>query len=142
MPRHFLFGSDPDLGLRAIKGHFIPWIRTIGLQDFQTNSNQHRFTVRIANETTGDLEITLPSRSQLLIQSRRWRYHLAKSIQAPDLKGTFGEAYLAVLTERFFDHLKGDCACFFQTNNTTAKTVNKRPSGTWGQQPVQIMCEE
>ena len=142
MTRHILIGSDPDLGLRAIKGHFIPWIRTVGLQDFQTNSSQHRFTVRVANETTGDLEITLPSRSRLLIQSRRWRYHLAKSIQAPGLKGTFGEAYLAVLTEQFFEHLRGDCACFGPTTNTTAQIVNKRPSGTWGQQPVQILCEE
>ena len=132
MPRHFLFGADSYLGFYAIKPHFIPWIRAIGPHDLETNSKQHRFKVRIANEITGDLEVSLQSGSRLLIQSRRWKYHLSKSIYAPDVADEFGGAYLTILTERFFEHLKADCSCFGSTTTTTSPSVTKRQETKWG----------
>ena len=112
LSRHFLFGSDTYLGFRAVKPHFLPWIRAVELQTFQTDSKQHGFTVRIANDTTGNLVVSLQSGSELIIQSRRWKYRLFEFIQAPDLIEGFGGSYLKPLVERFFDHLKEDCSCF------------------------------
>ena len=131
LPRHFLFGSDPYQGLRVVKPHFIPWIRAVGLQVFQTNPKQHGFTVRVANEITGDLEVSLKNESRLIIQSRRWKYHLFRFIQAPDLDEGFGGSYLIPLVEQFFDHLKEDCRCFESPPASTASTAIRCTAGIW-----------
>ena len=112
MPRHFLFGSDTYLGFGAVKPHFLPWIRQVEPQTFQTDHNKRGFTVRIANEMTGDLEVSLQSGSELIIQSRRWKHRIFQYIQAPGLAGGFGGSYLKPLVERFFEHLKDECNCF------------------------------
>ena len=112
MPRHFLFGSDTYLGFRAAKPHFLPWVRQVESQTFQTDSKQQGFSVRIADETTGDLEVFLQSRSGLMIQSGRWKYSISQYIQRPDLVGGFGGSYLRPLVKRFFEHLKDECSCF------------------------------
>ena len=135
MPRHFLFGSDSYQGFRAVKPHFLPWVRAVELQTFQTNSSQHGFTVRIVNETPGDLEVSLQSGSQLIIQSRRWKYHLFEFIQGPDLipdlTEGFGGSYLKPLVERFFDHLKEDCGCFESPPVSTSPTANRCTADVW-----------
>ena len=131
MPRHFLFKSDPYQGFLVVKPHFIPWIRAVRLQVFQTNPKQHRFTVRVANEATGDLEVFLQSESRMIIQSRRWKYHLFRFIQAPDLDEGFGGSYLIPLVEQFFDHLKEDCRCFESPPAPTASTAIRCTAGIW-----------
>ena len=131
LSRHFLFGSDTYLGFRAVKPHFLPWIRSVELQTFQTDSKQHGFTVRIANESTGDLEVSLQSGSQLIIQSRRWKYRLFEFIQAPDLVGAFGGSYLKPLVERFFDHLKDDCGCFRSTPGLAPPPASRFTADVW-----------
>ena len=114
-----------------MKPHFLPWIRAVELQEFQTNSKQHGFTVRIANGATGDLEVSLLSGSQLIIQSRRWEYSLFEFIQSPDLIEGFGGSYLKPLVERFFDHLKKDCSCFGSPPGLAAPTASKCISDVW-----------
>ena len=131
MPPHFLFKSDPYQGLHVVKPHFLPWIRAVELQVFQTNAKQHGFTVRVANEITGDLEVSLQSGSQLIIQSRRWKYSLFEFIQAPDLIEGFGGSYLKPLVERFFDHLKEDCGCFESPPGSTSPTANRCTADVW-----------
>ena len=131
LSRHFLFGSDTYLGFRAVKPHFLPWIRAVELQTFQTDSKQHGFTVRIANDTTGNLVVSLQSGSELIIQSRRWKYRLFEFIQAPDLVGGFGGSYLKPLVERFFDHLKEDCGCFESPPGSTSPTANRCTADVW-----------
>ena len=102
-----------------------------GGRTFQTNSSQHGFTVRIVNETAGDLEVSLQSGSQLIIQSRRWKYHLFGFIQGPDLIEGFGGSYLKPLVERFFDHLKEDCGCFESPPGSTSPTANRCTADVW-----------
>ena len=131
MPRHFLFGSDSYQGFRSVKPHFLPWIRAVELQEFQTNSKQRKFTVRVANDVTGDLEVSLQSRLQLIIPSRRWKYHLFRFIQAPALYGGFGGSYLIPLVEQFFYHLKEDCGCFESPPASTAPTASRCTAGIW-----------
>ena len=131
LPRHFLFGSDSYQGFRAVKPHFLPWIRTVELQTFQTDSKKHGFTVRIANKVTGDLEVSLQSGSRLIIPSRRWKYHLFRFIQAPDLDEGFGGSYLIPLVEQFFDHLKEDCGCFESPPASTAPTAIRCTARIW-----------
>ena len=131
MPRHFLFGSDTYLGFQAVKSHFLPWIRAVDLQTFQTDSKQHGFTVRIADETTGDLEISLQSGSKLIIQSRRWKYRIFEFIQAPDLVGGFGGSYVKPLVERFFDHLKDDCGCFGSDPSLAPPPASRCTTNVW-----------
>ena len=131
LSRHFLFGSDTYLGFRAVKPHFLPWIRTVELQTFQTDSKQHGFTVRIANDTTGNLVVSLQSQSELIIQSRRWKYRLFEFIQAPDLVGGFGSSYLKPLVERFFDHLKDDCGCFGSTPGLAPPPASRFTADVW-----------
>jgi len=114
-----------------VKPHFLPWIRAVELQEFQTNSKQHGFTVRIANESTGDLEVSLQSGSQLIIQSRRWKYSLFEFIQSPDLIEGFGGSYLKPLVGRFFDHLKEDCSCFGSPPGLAAPTASKCTADVW-----------
>jgi hypothetical protein len=131
LSRHFLFGSDTYLGFRAVKPHFLPWIRAVELQTFQTDSKQHGFTVRIANDTTGNLVVSLQSGSELIIQSRRWKYRLFEFIQAPDLVGGFGGSYLKPLVERFFDHLKDDCGCFGSTPGLAPPPASRFTADVW-----------
>ena len=131
LPRHFLFGSGTYLGFRAVKPHFLPWIRTVEQKTFQTEPKRHEFTVRIANETTGNLEVSLQSGAQLAIQSRRWKYHLFGFIQGPDLIEGFGGSYLKPLVERFFDHLKKDCGCFESPPGSTSPTANRCTADVW-----------
>ena len=131
LSRHFLFGSDTYLGFRAVKPHFLPWIRVVELRVFQTNAKQRKFTVRVANEATGDLEVALQSGSELIIQSRRWKYRLFEFIQAPDLVGGFGGAYLKPLVERFFDHLKDDCGCFGSTPGLAPPPASRFTADVW-----------
>ena len=131
LSRHFLFGSDTYLGFRAVKPHFLPWIRAVELQTFQTDSKQHGFTVRIANDTTGNLVVSLQSGSELMIQSRRWKYRLFEFIQAPDLVGGFGGSYLKPLVERFFDHLKDDCGCFGSTPGLAPPPASRFTADVW-----------
>jgi hypothetical protein len=131
LSRHFLFGSDTYLGFRAVKPHFLPWIRAVELQTFQTDSKQHGFTVRIANDTTGHLVVSLQSGSELIIQSRRWKYRLFEFIQAPDLVGGFGGSYLKPLVERFFDHLKDDCGCFGSTPGLAPTPASRFTADVW-----------
>ena len=131
LSRHFLFGSDTYLGFRAVKPHFLPWIRTVELQTFQTDSKQHGFTVRIANDTTGNLVVSLQSGSELIIQSRRWKYRLFEFIQAPDLVGGFGGSYLKPLVEEFFDHLKDDCGCFGSTPGLAPPPASRFTADVW-----------
>jgi hypothetical protein len=131
LSRHFLFGSDTYLGFRAVKPHFLPWIRAVELQTFQTDSKQHGFTVRIANDTTGNLVVSLQSGSELIIQSRRWKYRLFEFIQAPDLVGGFGGSYLKPLVERFFDHLKDDCGCFGSTPGLAPPSASRFTADVW-----------
>ena len=131
LSRHFLFGSDTYLGFRAVKPHFLPWIRAVELQTFQTDSKQHGFTVRIANDTTGNLVVSLQSGSELIIQSRRWKYRLFEFIQTPDLVGGFGGSYLKPLVERFFDHLKDDCGCFRAAPGLAPPPVSRCTADVW-----------
>ena len=131
MPRHFLFGSDTYLGFWVVKPHFLPWVRRVESQTFQTDSKQHGFTVRIANEITGDLEVSLQSGSELIIQSRRWKYRVFQYIQAPDLVGGFGGSYLKPLVERFFEHLKDECNCFGPTTGPAPPQPIKSTSDVW-----------
>ena len=131
LSRHFLFGSDTYLGFRAVKPHFLPWIRAVELQTFQTDSKQHGFTVRIANDTTGNLVVSLQSGSELIIQSRRWKYRLFEFIQAPDLVGRFGGSYLKPLVDRFFDHLKDDCGCFGSTPGLSPPPASRFTADIW-----------
>ena len=131
MPRHFLFGSDTYLGFWVVKPHFLPWIRRVHLQTFQTDSKQHGFTVRIANEITGDLEVSLQSGSELIIQSRRWKHRIFQYIQAPGLAGGFGGSYLKPLVERFFEHLKDECNCFGPTTGSAPPQPIKSTSDVW-----------
>ena len=131
LPRHFLFGSDTYLGFRAVKPHFLPWMRSVELQTFQTDSKKHGFTVRIANDTTGDLVVSLQSGSELMIQSRRWKYRLFEFIQTPDLVGGFGGSYLKPLVERFFDHLKDDCDCFGAAPGLAPRPVSRCTADVW-----------
>ena len=138
LPRHFLFGSDTYLGFRAVKPHFLPWMRSVELQTFQTDSKKHGFTVRIANDTTGDLVVSLQSGSELMIQSRRWKYRLFEFIQTPDLVrgfggsyGGFGGSYLKPLVERFFDHLKDDCGCFGAAPGLAPPPASRCTADVW-----------
>ena len=131
LSRHFLFGSDTYLGFRAVKPHFLPWMKSVELQTFQTDSKQHGFTVRIANDTTGNLVVSLQSGSELIIQSRRWKYRLFEFIQAPDLVGGFGGSYLKPLVERFFDHLKDDCGCFGSTPGLAPPPASRFTADVW-----------
>lgn len=131
MPRHFLFGSDSVQGFRAVKPHFLPWVRTAILQTFQTDSKQHEFTVIIANEDTGDLEISLQSGARLIIKSRLWKYSLFRYIHGSDLVEGFGCSYLKQLAERFFEHIKGDCGCFESEPFLTTPITSKRTADVW-----------
>ena len=131
MPRHFLFGSDTYLGFWVVKPHFLPWVRRVESQTFQTDSKQHGFTVRIANEITGDLEVSLQSGSELIIQSRRWKYRIFQYIQAPDLVGGFGGSYLKPLVERFFEHLKDECHCFGPASGLAPPQPIKSTTDVW-----------
>ena len=131
LSRHFLFGSDTYLGFRAVKPHFLPWIRAVELQTFQTDSKQHGFTVRIANDTTGNLVVSLQSGSELIIQSRRWKYRLFEFIQAPDLVGGFGGSYLKPPVEEFFDHLKDDCGCLGSTPGLAPPPASRFTADVW-----------
>ena len=131
LPRHFLFGSDSYQGLRAVKPHFLPWIRAVELQTFQTDSKRYEFTVRIANEATGDLEVSLPNGSQLVIQSRRWKYHLLGFIQKLDSGEGFGGSYLKSLVRKFFDHLKEECGCFESQRGSNAPIASKSTADVW-----------
>jgi hypothetical protein len=98
---------------------------------FQTNREQFEFTVRIANEATGDLEVSPQSGSQLIIQSRRWKYHLFRFIEASDLGKGFGGSYLIPLVEQFFDHLKGDCGCFESPPTTPVPIASRCTADAW-----------
>ena len=114
-----------------MKPHFLPWIRAVELQTFQTDSKKHGFTVRNANDTTGDLVVSLQSGSELIIQSRRWKYRLFEFIQTPDLVGGFGGSYLKPLVERFFDHLKDDCGCFGAAPGLAPPPVSRCTVDVW-----------
>ena len=131
MPRHFLFGSDSVQGFHAVKPHFLPWIRAVVRQTFQTNAKQHEFTVKISNEDTGDLEICLESGARLIIKSRLWKYALSRFIQESDLVEGFGYSYLKPLVKSFLDHIIGDCSCFASDPLLTKPIVSKSTAGVW-----------
>ena len=131
MPRHSLFGSDPYLGLRVVRPHFLLWVRTVEQRVFQTNSKQFEFTVRIGNESTGDLEVSPCSGSHLIIKSRLWKYHLFRFIEASDQGKGFGGSYLIPLVEQFFNHLKWDCGCFESPPTPSAPTASGYAADAW-----------
>ena len=131
MSRHFLFASDPYLGLRAVQAHFLPWVCSIGEVSIETTSKETQFTVRVGNRITGDLEVSLQSGSQIVIPRRRWKYHLFRFIQSSSLCPGFGGSYLIPITSRFFEHLKGDCDCFAPSQNDLSDLRTKHAVDLW-----------
>ena len=131
LSRHFLFASDPYLGLRAVQAHFLPWVCSMEEVSIETTSRESQFTVRVGNRITGDLEVSLKSGSHIVIPRRRWKYHLFRFIQAPDLRTGFGGSYLLPITSRFFEHLKGDCGCFAPSQKNLLETRTEHVVDLW-----------
>ena len=131
MPRHFLFGPDPYLGFRAVRPHFLPWIRAVEPRLFLTNREQFEFTVRIADASTGDLKVFPRSGAELIIQSRQWRIHLFRYIESYAAGNGFGSSYLIPLVDQFFKHLKGSCTCLGSTQALQTSTETSYTADAW-----------
>ena len=131
MPRHFLFASDPYLGLRSVQAHLLPWVCSMEGVSIETISKESQFTVRVGNRITGDLEVSLKSGSHIVIPRRRWKYHLFRFIQASGLHTGFGGSYLVPITSLFFEHLKEDCGCFAPSQNNLPEIRAEHVGDLW-----------
>ena len=131
LSRHFLFASDPYLGLRAVQAHFLPWVCSMEGVSFETTSKESQFTVRVGNRIPGDLEVSLQSGSHIVIAHRRWKYHLFRFIHASGLGTGFGGSYLVPITSLFFEHLKEDCDCFAPSQNNLSEIRTKHAVDLW-----------
>ena len=131
MPRHFLFASDPYLGLRSVQAHLLPWVCSMEGVSIETISKESQFTVRVGNRITGDLEVSLKSGSHIVIPRRRWKYHLFRFINSSNLDPGFGGSYLIPITSRFFEHLKEDCGCFAASQNNLPEIRAEHVGDLW-----------